>query len=421
MRYAVLAVLLVPPFLPAQPLPQPAKDMCVECHAVMDGPIQTPALLFKDDIHQANKLSCADCHGGDRASDDPSVAMSRAKGFIGKPKRAAIPQLCGNCHGKPDFMRRYQPQQRVDQLELYKTSVHGKRLATGDENVATCIDCHSVHDIRAVKNVLSPVHPLRLPDTCGRCHADAQKMAKYGIPTNQLEHYRSSVHWAALKKGDLSAPNCASCHGNHGAKPPDVGSVSAVCGSCHVLFAQLYEKSVHQPIFSAASGGGGCIVCHSNHAILQPSTAMLAGQDAVCSKCHDPGTPGARTAAQMAQWIDGLGAALKHSEAVLGEADKYGMEVSEAQVRLGDGRENLVKARLTMHAFQPAEMQKPIEAGMAIADETLRAGQAALHDKDVRRIGLAVSVFFIAITVVAIFLVIRRLEANGSGYLNPTK
>ncbi|HVO97895.1 MAG TPA: cytochrome c3 family protein [Bryobacteraceae bacterium] len=416
MRPCLLAVFLVPAFLAAQP-----RDTCIECHAAMEGAIQKPALLIKDDIHAANKLSCSDCHGGDRYSDDPSVAMSAAKGFVGKPKRTAIPQLCAKCHGNPDFMRRYQPQQRVDQYELYKTSVHGKRLAEGDENVATCIDCHSVHDIRAVKNVLSPVHPLQLPDTCGRCHADTNRMAKYGIPTNQLENYRSSVHWAALKKGDLSAPNCASCHGNHGAKPPEVSSVSAVCGSCHVLFAQLYEKSVHQPIFSGASGGGGCIVCHSNHGIQQPSTAMLVGPNAVCSTCHDPGTPGAKTAAQMAQWIDGLGGALKHSENVLAEADKYGMEVSEAQVKLADGRENLVKARVAMHAFQPAEMQKPVEAGMAVADETLRAGQAALHDKDIRRLGLAVSVFFIAITVVAIFLVIRRLEANGSGYLEPTK
>lgn len=416
MRPVLIATFLVPAFLAAQP-----RDTCIECHAAMEGPLQKPALLIKDDIHVANKLSCSDCHGGDRYSDDPSVAMSTAKGFIGKPKRTAIPQLCAKCHGSPDFMRRYQPQQRVDQYELYKTSVHGKRLAEGDENVATCIDCHSVHDIRAVKNVLSPVHPLLLPETCGRCHADEKKMAKYGIPTNQLENYRSSVHWAALTNGDLSAPNCASCHGNHGAKPPEVGSVSAVCGTCHVLFAQLYEKSVHQPIFSGASGGGGCIVCHSNHAILQPSTAMLVGPNAVCSSCHDPGTPGAKTAAQMAQWIDGLGGALKHSESVLSEADRYGMEVSEAQVRLADGRENLVKARLAMHAFQPVEMQKPIQAGMAVADETLRAGQAALHDKNVRRLGLAVSVFFIAITVVAIFFVIRRLEANGSGYLEPTK
>lgn len=398
----------------------PRNDTCLQCHSAMDGPIQKPALLIKDDIHLANGLSCADCHGGDPTSDDPTVAMSKAKGFIGAPKRRAIPQLCAKCHASPDFMRRFRPQQRVDQFELYQTSVHGKKLAAGDENVATCIDCHSVHDIRAVKNPLAPVYPSRLPDTCGRCHADASKMAKYGIPTNQLEQYHTSVHWAALKKGDLAAPNCASCHGNHGAKPPEVASVAAVCGSCHVLFAQNYDKSIHAPIFSGASGGGGCIVCHSNHGIQKPSTAMLSGPNAVCTGCHESGSQGAKTALQMAAWIDGLGAALKQSEAVLAEADKVGMEVSEAQVRLDDGRENLVKARLAMHTFDAEEIHKPIEAGMAIADETLRAGQAALHEKNVRRVGLAISVFFIAVTVAAIWFLIRRLEAHGSGYLEPS-
>lgn len=206
---------------PALLLAQPAKDTCVECHAAMDGPIQRPALLIKDDVHTANGLSCADCHGGDRTSDDPSVAMSKAKGFTGKPSRTEIPQFCAKCHSNPDYMRRFRPQQRVDQLDLYKTSVHGKLLARGDQNVATCVDCHSVHDIRAVKDATSPVYPLRIPDTCGRCHADAKKMAQYGIPTDQLALYRTSVHWAALKNGDLSAPTCASCHGNHGAKPPE--------------------------------------------------------------------------------------------------------------------------------------------------------------------------------------------------------
>jgi hypothetical protein len=82
-----------------------------------------------------------------------------------------------------------------------------------------------------------------------------------------------------------------------------------------------------------------------------------------------------------------------------------------------DGREDLIKARLALHSFHPEEMHKPIEAGMAIAGETLRAGQAALKEKDFRRLGLAVSALFIAITLAAIWLVLRRLEANGSGYL----
>jgi predicted CXXCH cytochrome family protein len=392
-----------------------AVDSCVTCHAAVDDAAKGPAALIKNDVHIAHGLSCADCHGGDRSSDDPAIAISKAKGFKGKPARTAIPKFCASCHASPDIMRKFAPAERVDQYELYQTSVHGKRLAAGDTNVATCIDCHSVHDIRAVKDTLSPVYPLNVPETCSRCHSDARKMAPYKIPTNQLAEYRTSVHWEAMtKRGDLSAPSCASCHGNHGAKPPEVESVAAVCGTCHVLFQQLYEKSVHQAVFSGAGGGGGCIVCHSNHGIHQPSTAMLVGPNAVCSGCHDAGSAPAQTAAQMAAWIDGLDRALKQSETVLARAEEYGMEVSEAQVRLIDGRENLVKSRLALHAIDSGEMRKPIDAGMAIAKETLGVGQAALREKDFRRWGLAVSVLLIGIAILAIRFLIRRVETNGS-------
>ena len=385
-----------------------AQDSCVTCHSAMEEGTKGPATLFKNDVHSAHGLSCADCHGGDRSSDDPSIAMSKAKGFKGKPARTAIPKFCASCHSSPDIMRKFAPGERVDQYELYQTSVHGKRLAAGDTNVATCIDCHSVHDIRAVKDSLSPVHPLHVAETCSRCHSDKLKMAPYKIPTNQFEEYRASVHWEAMtKRGDLSAPSCASCHGNHGAKPPDVESVAAVCGTCHVTFEQLYDKSVHKAVFS-----GGCIVCHSNHAIHQPSTAMLVGPNAVCSECHEAGSAPAQTAAQMAAWIEGLDRALKQSETVLARAEESGMEVSEAQVHLIDGRENLVKARLALHAIDPGEMRKPIDAGMAIAKETLGAGQAALREKDFRRWGLAVSVLLIGIAILAIRFLIRRIEAR---------
>jgi len=119
----------------------------------------------------------------------------------------------------------------------------------------------------------------------------------------------------------------------------------------------------------------------------------------------------------MAGLLNGLDTALTRSESTLTEADKSGMEVSEAQVKLLDGKENLIKARLMMHSFRTEDMRKPVEAGMGIAAETERAGEAALHEKDVRRIGLAVAVFFISITVAAIFLLLRRQESDGSGYL----
>jgi predicted CXXCH cytochrome family protein len=392
-----------------------AVDSCVTCHSALEEGTKGPATLIKNDVHIAHGLSCADCHGGDRTSTDPEVSMSKAKGFKGKPARTAIPAFCASCHSNPDFMRRYAPRERVDQLDLYKTSIHGKKLAAGDANVATCVDCHSVHDIRPVRDTLSPVHPLRVAETCSRCHSDKAKMAPYKIPTNQFAEYRTSVHWEAMtKRSDLSAPSCASCHGNHGAKPPQVESVAEVCGTCHVLYEQLYGRSVHKPIFSVAGGGGGCVVCHSSHGIQYPNTKMLVGSTSVCAGCHEAGTPQSNTAAQMAGWIDGLGAAIKQSETVLATAESSGMEVSEAQVRLIDGRENLVKSRLALHSMKPEELRVPIDAGMAIARETLQAGQASLRERDNRRYGLGVSVVLIAIAILAIRSLIRRIESNPS-------
>jgi predicted CXXCH cytochrome family protein len=388
-------------------------DSCITCHAALDESGKGPASLIKNDVHFAHGLSCADCHGGDRNSTDPDVAMNKAKGFKGKPARAAIPKFCSTCHSDPNTMRKFAPRERVDQYELYQTSIHGKRLSEGDANVATCIDCHSVHDIRAVKDSQSPVHPLRVAETCSRCHSDKAKMAAYKIPTNQFQEYRTSVHWEAMtKRGDLSAPSCASCHGNHGAKPPQVESIAEVCGSCHVLFEQLYSKSAHNAIFSAAGGGGGCVVCHSNHGIHDPSTKMLSGPTSVCAGCHEPDSPQGHVATDMAGWLDSLDAAIKQSETVLASAEKSGMEVSEAQVRLIDSRENLVKARLALHSMKPDEMRRPVDSGMGIAKSTLKSGEQALHERDVRRYGLALSVVLIAMAILAIRGLLHRMESS---------
>jgi hypothetical protein len=64
--------------------------------------------------------------------------------------------------------------------------------------------------------------------------------------------------------------------------------------------------------------------------------------------------------------------------------------------------------------LQPDELQKSTEAEMAIATETLRAGEDALHEKDVRRIGPAVSVIFVGITILAIWALIFADRKRGS-------
>jgi predicted CXXCH cytochrome family protein len=338
--------------------------------------------------------------------------MSPKRGFLGKIKRTDVPRLCARCHSDANLIHRFKPQQRVDQFSQYQTSVHGKRIAAGDAAAANCIDCHSVHDIREVKDALSPVHPLRLPETCARCHADRAHMAKYQLATNQYAEYRTSVHWEALaRRGDVSAPSCASCHGNHGAAPPQVTSVAAVCGTCHALFEDLYNKSPHQPVF-AGMGVGGCVVCHGNHAIVTPSDAMLAGSASVCSQCHEEDSSGGAAASEMARNIRGLDAALKRSHEILGTARRSGMEVSEALMRQQEGKEALVKARVAVHAFQVASVSKPVNEGMTIASETYHAGQAALKERRFRRLGLAISLLTIVATMVGLRLAIRSIESQ---------
>jgi hypothetical protein len=398
------------------PLRLEAKDSCVECHSALEGSLLTPTQAFSADVHQHRGFSCADCHGGDSTLDDPEAAMSPKRGFLGKINRTEVPKLCARCHSDANLIHKFRPQQRVDQYAQYQTSVHGKRIAAGDASAANCVDCHSVHDIREVKDSRSPVHPLRLPETCARCHADSTHMAKYKLPTNQFEDYRQSVHWEALaQRGDLSAPSCASCHGNHGATPPQVSSVAAVCGTCHALVEALYSKSPHQPVF-AGMGLAGCVVCHGNHAVSRPSDALLAGPSAVCSQCHEESSAGGMAATEMARGLGGLQAALKRSDDLLGVAKRSGMEVSEAFLRLQEGREALIKARVAVHNFQVAFVNKPVSEGLTIASETHRAGEEAMRERRFRRVGLAFSLLTIAVTIAGLWMAVRSIESKSQGH-----
>src|SRR3990167_6164391 len=153
---------------------QPAEKTitCIVCHQNQGGRLSAPTGPFPTDIHFEKGLTCASCHGGDPTSMDPKVAMSPAKGFRGKPSREQVPEFCGRCHSDTAYMHRYNPSVQTDQLRLYYTSQHGKLLRQGDRRVATCINCHSVHDIKLVSDPGSPVYPLNIPGTCGKCHSD---------------------------------------------------------------------------------------------------------------------------------------------------------------------------------------------------------------------------------------------------------
>ena len=390
-----------------------AKNSCLECHSSLDEPYGVSEETFNQDIHAQKGLTCVSCHGGDPTNNDPRVAMSRKSGWKGHIERKRIPELCGSCHSDAAYMRQFNPSLRTDQLSEYKTSVHGKRLAMGDDKVAVCVDCHSIHDLKPPSDARSRVNPLNVAATCAHCHGNAEYMKSYKIPTDQFENYSKSVHHDALAlRGDLSAPTCSTCHGNHGAAPPGVDKVANVCSTCHAFQAQMYEKSSHKEAFQEASLPG-CVVCHSNHGISHPSDAKLGtGSEAVCLQCHTPGDSCDQARAGFLTHLSELDVEIKKADRALALAESSGMEVSEPQLAQSQARDSLTKARVTIHSFRKDLIDQDIRAGMDIAQKNLQAGQNAMLERNHRRIGLALSLIAITFMIVGLMLHIKRIETT---------
>lgn len=409
-RSILLAVLIE---IPCLTYAQAPMNSCITCHGELEGNLSAPVQKFEADVHQRVGLSCADCHGGD-PKDESMDSMSPAKGFRGTPKKAQVPDFCARCHSNVSFMHRFNPKVRTDQFSQYLTSVHGQRLKRGDTKVAACIDCHSVHDIRPASDTRSPVHPANVATTCASCHADPDHMKGYDIPTNQAKMYEKSVHARMIADGDLSAPTCSTCHGNHGATPPGVDSVANVCGTCHIIFEDLYNKSPHKVAF-AKLGIPGCVQCHSNHDVVEPAPEWVGTTaKSVCTDCHVDGDKGYAAAGKIAGELARLRTHIERANQIMADAEYSGMEVSTPRVELSAARDSLVKARRTVHSFDAAEVQKLTDEGVGISQRVYQAGVLALRERDIRRKGLGIALILILITISGIYLKIREIESSAS-------
>lgn len=395
-----LVFMFAPVFLFSQ------ENSCLDCHLEMEDSLQAPAARFAADIHKEYGLGCQDCHGGNPSREDIELAKDRT--FRGVPERTEIPEFCGACHSDSGYMRRFNPNLRVDQLTLYWTSQHGQRLKKGDAGAAVCTDCHGVHGIQAAHFPKSLTFAWNIPQTCGRCHSSAEVMKPYGIPVRQVEDYKESVHAQALfEKKDLSAPVCNDCHGNHGAAPPEVSSIGFVCRQCHSSAGDLFSESPHKEAFDGL-GISECEACHGNHKITPPSDEMLAGgEDDVCRQCHDPGTGPHDTGVKIKRQIDEFAASTEASRTLLDEAETKGVEVSEAVFMLQDATTALVLARNLTHSLSPPEIETGLENGLKILGEVNARGEGALREATFRRTGLIIATVFIFLLAVALYLKIR--------------
>jgi hypothetical protein len=131
-------------------------------------------------------------------------------------------------------------------------------------------------------------------------------------------------------------------------------------------------------------------------------------------QCHSPGDDCDRARISLLASLTLLDESIKTAERVIGVAESSGMEVSEARLQQDQARDSLTKARVTIHSFQLKLIDQDIQAGLKIAAKDLQAGKDALSERNYRRKGLGITVMFILVTLVGLFLYIRQIERKAA-------
>jgi formate dehydrogenase gamma subunit len=182
----------------------------------------------------------------------------------------------------------------------YINSVHGQAVIHGQEQAATCLDCHGDHSLKGAADPASEINPNNIAETCGKCHIEIK------------DEYLDSIHGRALQVGITDSPTCTGCHGEHqilsphDPKSPTSPSHQAeeTCARCHNdpmiinkygiegSVVQTYEDSYHGLAIRGRSvRSATCSDCHNSHNV-QPkddSTSTVHASSVVetCGKCHE--------------------------------------------------------------------------------------------------------------------------------------
>jgi hypothetical protein len=337
--------------------------------------------------------------------------MAASAGFLGVPSKAQIPGLCASCHSNVELMRPYNIP--IDQFDQYWQSQHGQALASGDQRVATCYDCHGGHKVLNVEDPAATVYPTNEPSMCARCHEDTTLMGTYGIPADQYSLYQQSVHGVAvLQNQDPRAPTCSTCHGVHGAAPPGISEVATVCGQCHAKTQDYYQQGAHKAGLTE-QGGPGCITCHGQHDVTPPGRELFLGTtDRHCGQCHAEGTAEAAQVEEIYQALKGADDAYAAAEDSIDQARAKGLIVVEQEEILQQANTPLIESRALQHTVNVADVQAKAQESVGLSQQAQASAEAALENVSQRYVGMIVALVAILLTIVALVLIKVSLDRD---------
>ncbi|MCX6137061.1 MAG: hypothetical protein NTV54_06155 [Ignavibacteriales bacterium] len=315
---------------------RPQRPTCLGCHdkelAKYAGSLHGKAVARGD----ALAPRCPDCHG--------SHAIVPVRDSRSNVAPMQIPYLCGRCHreGTPVTRQHQIPQSSI--FENYSESIHGEGLLKKGLAVsATCVSCHSSHDILPHTDARSSIARKNIAATCSRCHTMIEQVHRKiikGALWEKEEHVlpacvdchqphkvrkvfydqgmanqdclrchdrpdiRSSKdgHSLAVKFEELTASRhvkvaCTQCH--TGVSPSKLRPCQTIqqkvdCASCHAVVGDDYNKSIHGKLSARNDQNAPvCKECHGTHKILgkkDPASPIFSlNIPQLCARCHREG------------------------------------------------------------------------------------------------------------------------------------
>ncbi len=270
--------------------PERLVETCGECHSDVKDDFTASAHGKAVAANVPGAPTCLSCHRQNITPQDVNNDTLAAK--------VAQEKLCLSCHlDNPDVRSRMAPSAGF--IAAYEGSVHGSALHKGNARAANCVDCHGSHQMAKGFNPRATVNRQHIPETCSKCHESIAK------------DFAQSVHGTAVANGNLDAPVCTSCHGEHTIfrhddprSPVAAKNVSQqVCSPCHSSVALTTKYGIASDRFKtfsdsyhglAIEGGAvavaNCASCHGSHNIKPSSDSTSSTNKAnlavTCGKCH---------------------------------------------------------------------------------------------------------------------------------------
>ncbi|MCL7985899.1 MAG: cytochrome c3 family protein [marine benthic group bacterium] len=141
-------------------------ETCGACHAEVRANYEASIHGRAFEAGYSDSPTCTDCHGEHHilSHEDPDARTSDAHMAL---------DLCADCHNDPEIIQKYGLEEGV--VGSYVDSYHGWATRLDHGHVATCVSCHTAHEVLPAEDPASTVSEQNVVATCQECHPGSDR------------------------------------------------------------------------------------------------------------------------------------------------------------------------------------------------------------------------------------------------------